>query len=98
VKHTGKPVWFVPQAFGNQEGIVREPSRCAKRPVFAPFHCSKMMLLPRQAQDKHREKLRRKERRDLCRGEVRAMSYESILAGATGLYFFTREDVDKTPP
>ena len=26
------------------------------------------------------------------------MSYESILAGATGLYFFTREDVDKTPP
>ena len=59
-----------------------------------------MMLLPRQAQDKHREKLRRKERRVvvLCRGEVRAMSYESILAGATGLYFFTREDVDKTPP
>ena len=58
VTHTGKPCWFVPQAFGNQEGVQREPSR----------------------------------------GEARVMSYTSIIAGATGLYFFTKEDTDKTPP
>ena len=55
---TGKTLWYVPQAFGSQEGIQREPSP----------------------------------------GEVRAMVYSALLAGATGNFFFTREDADAGPP
>ena len=58
IKNTGKPLWFVPQAFGNQEGIQREPSV----------------------------------------GEVRAMVYTAIVAGATGIFYFAKEDTDATPP
>eukprot|EP01052_Picozoa_sp_SAG31_P044709 SAG31_NODE_7894_length_1572_cov_0.756280_2_plen_321_part_01 len=58
IQNTGKPLWFVPQAFGNQEGIQREPSV----------------------------------------GELRAFVYTAVIAGATGMFFFAKEDNDKTPP
>ena len=58
VAATGKPVWYVPQAFGSQERFQREPST----------------------------------------GELRTMTYSALLAGATGNFFFTREDADPAPP
>ena len=36
--------------------------------------------------------------REPSTGEVRAMVYSSIIAGATGIFYFTREDADWTPP
>ena len=62
MSHFTRTIHFIfclfPQAFGNQEGIQREPSP----------------------------------------GEERAMVYTAVIAGATGIIYFTREDSDATPP